>query len=418
VIDKTVLPNGVTVVSKKMPHVRSVSMGVWVNVGARDETEDQSGLSHFIEHMIFKGTARRTAYQIAKAFDAIGGQTNAFTSMEYTCYHARVLDAHVETMVEILSDIFLNSIFDPEEVDRERPVILQEIGMVEDSPEEYLHQVAGRDFWGNHPLGRSILGNRENIQKFSAQSIRAFFHRFYHPERIVIAVTGNVDHGAFVDLVGPAFGSIHNGHDLPERHRPDISPVARAYQRDIEQTHICLSTPGLPITDPQRFAFSLINTLMGGNMSSRLFQEIREQRGLAYSVYSFMAAHEDTGMFGIYAGVHPDNAEQTIDLAVDHLKRIAREPVSLEELQDAIEFTKGNLCLAAESVDNQMVRLAQNEIHFKRYIPISEVIQQVESVSPDDIRRLAAQLFKSERTALTVLGASADDMDLQRFLSF
>jgi predicted Zn-dependent peptidase len=202
VINKTVLPNGVKVVSKKIPHVRSVSMGVWVSVGARDETSAQSGLSHFIEHMIFKGTARRSAYQIAKAFDAIGGQTNAFTSMEYTCYHARVLDAHLTTMVDILSDIFLNSQFDAQEVDRERPVILQEIGMVEDSPEEYLHLVAGRDFWGNHPLGRSILGTPDNILTFTAQSIKDFFHQFYHPERIIISVAGNVDHAAFVDQVG------------------------------------------------------------------------------------------------------------------------------------------------------------------------------------------------------------------------
>jgi len=417
VINKTVLPNGVKVVSKKIPHVRSVSMGVWVSVGARDETSAQSGLSHFIEHMIFKGTARRSAYQIAKAFDAIGGQTNAFTSMEYTCYHARVLDAHLTTMVDILSDIFLNSQFDAQEVDRERPVILQEIGMVEDSPEEYLHLVAGRDFWGNHPLGRSILGTPDNILTFTAQSITDFFHQFYHPERIIISVAGNVDHAALVDQVGPAFESIHNGQGLPDRVEPVITPRTKGYHRDLEQTHICLSTPGLSITDPQRFAFSLFNTLLGGNMSSRLFQQIREERGLAYSVYSFMASHEDTGMFGIYAGVHPKNVEQTIALVLENLQRLCQSTVSATELKDAKEFTKGNLCLAAESVDNQMVRLAQNEIHFGAYIPVSKVIEQVEAVTAEDINHLAASLLQPGTVAATVLGPVDEAMNLDTLIN-
>ncbi|MFZ1986365.1 MAG: pitrilysin family protein, partial [Desulfatitalea sp.] len=291
--EKTILPNGIKIVSKKMPHVRSVSMGVWVDVGARDESDDQSGLSHFIEHMIFKGTSRRSAYQIAKEFDAIGGHTNAFTSMENTCYHARVMDSHLETMVDILSDIFLNSIFHPEEVERERPVILQEVGMVEDTPEEYLHVLAGRNYWGEHPLGRSILGSRENILGFSAQTIQAFFRRFYHPERIVVAVAGNVEHDRIVDLVGPTFATIHNGQPLPERTTPQVHPQNKTHKRRLEQVHVCLTAPGIAVTDPRRFAFSLLNTILGGNMSSRLFQEIREKRGLAYSVYSFMMSHVD-----------------------------------------------------------------------------------------------------------------------------
>jgi predicted Zn-dependent peptidase len=418
VINKTVLSNGVKIITKKIPHVRSVSMGVWVNVGARDETDDQSGLSHFIEHMIFKGTARRSAYQIAKAFDAIGGHTNAFTSMEHTCYYAKVLDTHLETMVEILSDIFLNSVFDPQEVERERPVIYQEIGMVEDSPEEYLHQLATENFWGDHPLGRSILGTRENIERFKPETIKAFFNQFYHPERIFIAVAGNVDHQGIIDLVGPAFESIHNGHTLPERYRPQIKPADQALHRDLEQAHICLSTMGLSITDPQRFAFSLMNTILGGNMSSRLFQEIREQRGLAYSVYSFMASHVDTGMFGVYAGVTPEAVTQTIDLIVRDLKKIMTQPVSDAELQDAKEYTKGNLCLATESVDNQMVRLAQNEIHFGEYIPLQSVMDNIEAVTSKEIQNLAMELFKPEQASLTVLGPVDKKIELNKLISF
>jgi predicted Zn-dependent peptidase len=418
VINKTVLSNGVTIVTKKIPHVRSVSMGVWVNVGARDETDAQSGLSHFIEHMIFKGTARRSAYQIAKEFDAIGGHTNAFTTMEHTCYYAKVLDTHLDTMVEILSDIFLNSAFDPKEVERERPVVYQEIGMVEDSPEEYLHQLANQNFWGAHPLGRSILGTRENVQGFNSDTIKAFFNQFYHPERILVAVAGNVDHNGIIDMVGPAFESIHNGHSLPERVRPRIKPTGQVLRRELEQVHICLSTLGLSVTDPQRFAFSLMNTILGGNMSSRIFQEIREKRGLAYSVYSFMASHVDTGMFGVYAGVNPADVNQTIALLVQAMGKLAQHPVSAAELKDAKEYTKGNLCLATESVDNQMVRLAQNEIHFRDYISLQSVIDSIEAVTAEEIQNLATALFKPEQASLTLLGSVDKDFDLNNLIAF
>lgn len=403
-INKTLLANGIKIVTKTMPYVRSVSMGVWVNVGARDESLDQSGLSHFIEHMIFKGTARRTAFQIAKEFDAIGGHTNAFTSMENTCYHAKVMDTHLDTMVDILSDIFLNSVFDPAEIERERPVIFQEIGMVEDSPEEYIHMLSTANFWGDHPLGRSILGSRENVQRFDADMINAFFHKFYHPERIIISVAGNVDHQKILDLVGQAFDVIKPGPTLSPRTPPRIRPGLRAYERTLEQVHLCLTAKGLSITDPQRFAFSLMNTIMGGNMSSRLFQIIREKHGLAYSVYSFLTSHEDTGMFGIYTGVHPDSVQKSLDLIFKAIGEIRETLVSDDELKDAKEYTKGNLLLADESVDNQMVRLAQNEIHFNRYIPVSSVIEKVDAVKPDAIRELARALFRPDQISLTQLG--------------
>jgi len=404
VLKKTILPNGIKIVSKHMPHVRSVSMGVWVDVGARDESEEQSGLSHFIEHMIFKGTSRRSAYQIAKEFDAIGGHTNAFTSMENTCYHAKVMDTHLDTMADILSDIFLNSVFDPEEVERERPVIFQEIGMVEDTPEEYVHVLTGSNFWGDHPLGRSILGSRDNVLNFSADTIKAFFNRFYHPEQIVISVAGNVNHDRFVDMVGPAFLIIKNGQPLPRRTTPQLQPKTQTYTRTLEQVHVCLATLGLSVTDPGRFAFSLMNTILGGNMSSRLFQEIREKRGLAYSVYSFMVSHVDTGMFGVYAGVSADNVRRTIDLILQAMQQLRQTPVTTDELQDAKEYTKGNLFLASESVDNQMVRLAQNELHFGTYIPLEDVVKNVEAVTVDEIQALAEKLFQSDFSAMTLLG--------------
>jgi predicted Zn-dependent peptidase len=415
-VNKTVLTNGIKILTKRMPHVHSVSMGVWVNVGARDEDLQENGLSHLIEHMIFKGTRKRSAYQIAKEFDAIGGQTNAFTAMESTCYHARVLEAHLATMVDILTDIFLNSVFDAHEVERERPVILQEIGMVEDSPEEYIHLLSGRSFWGDNPLGRSILGSPENIIRFDADAVRGFFQRCYQPERIVIAAAGRLDHQALVDLISPAFERIKPGNGFPQRITPELQPRVALCHRQLEQAHICLSAPGIATQDPRRYAFSLMNTIFGGNMSSRLFQEIREKRGLAYSVYSYINSFEDTGMFGTYAGVEPAKAHEVTALLMAGLRRLTRESVSSAELRDAQEYTKGSMLLAAENTDNQMVRLAQGEINFGRHIPLATVVERIEAVQANDIIALAQDLFQNGPFVLTVLGPLSDEERFQSLI--
>jgi predicted Zn-dependent peptidase len=410
-VNKTVLKNGIRILTKALPHVRSISMGVWVNVGARDESADESGLSHLIEHMIFKGTHKRSAYQIAKEFDAIGGQTNAFTSMEMTCYHARVMDAHLATMVDILSDIFLHSKFDPRELERERPVILQEIGMVEDSPEDYIHTLMSESFWGDTPMGRSILGTKENIARFDPKMIGSFFRRCYQPDRIVISAAGNLVHEQFVDLVGPLFESVTPGTGGFERVAP--TPVAEMviHRRQLEQVHLCLAAEGLCVTDPRRYALSLMNTMLGGNMSSRLFQEIREKRGLAYSVYSYNCSHVDTGLYGIYAGVAPKDVELTLELIEKAINHICREKIDPGELRDAKEFTKGGILLSAESVDNQMVRAAQNEIHLNRDVPLSEITANVEAVTVDDIFDMARGLFQGAPIGTTLLGAVPESME-------
>ena len=410
-VNKTTLANGVRIVSMAMPHVRSVSMGVWVQVGARDETDAESGLSHFIEHMIFKGTARRSAFQIAKAFDAIGGQTNAFTAMEHTCYHARVLDTHLDTMVEILADIFLNSVFDEGEVAREQPVICQEIGMVEDDPEEWTHTLLGSAFWGHHPLGRSILGTRENIVGFGSPAIKDFFKRLYQPDRIVIAVAGNLAHDRFVDTVGPVFEAITPGQGFAPRQSPVGGTDLARCQRDLEQFHLCLGLPGVALTDSRRFAASLLNTILGGNMSSRLFQIIRESRGLAYAVYSFLTSYTDAGMLGVYTAVAPQNVAACIGLIMQQIRRLKSEPVSADGLGDAKAFTKGNLLMAEENPDNQMVRLAQNEFHFGRFVPMPAVIDKVEAVSAADLLALADDLWRDVQPALTLLGPHAERID-------
>ncbi|MDJ0987289.1 MAG: pitrilysin family protein [Desulfobacterales bacterium] len=408
-VNKTELKNGIRILSQKMPHTRSVSMGVWVSVGARDEKPAESGLSHFIEHMIFKGTQRRSAYQIAKEFDAIGGHTNAFTTMESTCYHGKVMDTHLDTMVDILSDIFLNSVFDPQEIEKERPVILQEIKMVKESPDEYVHLLSGKNFWGDNPLGRSILGTQENIIQFDADQIKNYFHRLYQPDRILISVAGNVDHAHLIDRLGPAFESIKPGNGINDRVTPQSQGLVNLNYQDLEQVHICLSTPGLAVNDPGRYACSLLNTILGGNMSSRLFQQIREKRGLAYTVYSFMMSHVDTGMCGIYLAVDPARALETTNLVLQELDRLCAEPVSAAELKGAVEYTKGSLLLASESNENQMVRCAQNEIHFKRDIRLQDVIRRVESVTAADILELSQSLFVRNKIGLTLLGPDKND---------
>ena len=404
IVSKTVLKNGITILTKPIPHVRSVSMGIWVNVGARDEMPEENGLSHFIEHMLFKGTRQRSAYQLAKEFDAIGGQTNAFTSMENTCFHARVMDTHLDTMAEILSDIFLNSEFSPQEVENERPVILAEIGMVEDNPEEYIHTLLEENLWGKHPLGRSILGSRETVKSFDAATIKRFFHHFYQPDRIIIAAAGNIEHAQLLDLIGPSFETVKPGKGLPSRLPPTPQSTITTVNRDIEQVHMCIGTGGLSITDKRRFAISLMNTILGGNMSSRLFQQIREQRGLAYSVYSFTSAGADSGMFGIYTGTSPEMVDTSLSLILTELRKLKNEHVSISELQDAKEYTKGNILLSSESTDNQMVRIAQSEIHFGRYVPLAEIIENINKTTIDDIKTLCKEMFEGVKPAAALLG--------------
>ena len=416
-VNKTILDNGIRILTHQMPYTRSVSMGVWVNVGARDESLDESGMSHFIEHMIFKGTKKRTAYQIAKEFDAIGGQTNAFTTMENTCYHARVMDTHLETMVDILSDIFLNSTFSQSEIEKERPVVIQEISMVEDSPEEFIHILSGLNYWGEHPLSRSILGTRENILTFDSKSIKSFFKRFYQPDRIVVAFAGNLEHNHIIDLVSKPFSRIKPGKPLPEREAPGKNTTVSVYEKDLEQVHLCLNTNGLPITDKRRYACSLMNTILGGNMSSRLFQEIREKHGLAYVIYSYVSSYVDTGMFGVYVGVENKNAALTTQIILDNIKKLKSVLVDEGELKDAKEYTKGCMLLSSESIDNQMVRLAQNEIHFNRYIHIEEILSNLETVTAEELLNLAKNLFDDNQYALTVLGPVSDTGPFESILT-
>ena len=413
----TVLGNGIRIVTKQVPQARSVAMGVWVNVGARDEKAKEGGLSHFIEHMIFKGTERRTALQIAKEFDAIGGQCNAFTSKECTCYYAKVMDTHVDTMVDLLSDIFLNSVFDPSEIERERQVIFQEIKMLEDTPDEHIHVLLAQAVWGSHPLGRSILGTPESVIRFDSDTIKEYFGRAYQPERIVIAAAGNLEHGSFAQSIAMAFEVVRNRNNFPERTKPTMDWVATAHPKDLEQVHICLGSKGVHTTDPRRHACVLLNVVLGGNMSSRLFQEIRERRGLAYSIFSFASSYCDTGLLGVYVGVDKANTQEVLRLIVKEMKRFKEKPINGSELRNAKEHLKGGLYLAAESTDNQMTRLAHNEINFGRHIPLEELVDNIEKVTAEDILRLAQDAFHDKAVSLALLGPIDEKVSYQEILS-
>ncbi len=392
-----------------MAHLHSVSMGIWVDAGARDENNEEMGLSHFIEHMIFKGTHRRSAYQIAKEFDAIGGATNALNSLENTCYYAKVMRSHLPTMVDILGDIFLHSVFDQNELERERPVIFQEISMLEDSPDEWVHHLAGSSFWGEHPLGRPIIGTREKLMRFDSGHLKNFFNKLYQPDRIVISAAGNIEHDDFLGLIQPVFNELTPAHQLPDREKPTDHFLTQIHNRDQEQVHLCIGMRGLPISDPDRYTLSLLNTILGGNMSSRLFQEIREQQGLAYSIYSFVSAYVDSGMLGVYAAVAPEKAVETVDRTLAVIRKLGELSIDSEELKSAKDYTKGSLLLAAESNDNQMIRLAQQEIHFGRHLQLKDILLKIDAVSAESILDLASRLYGDNRVALTTLGPLEDE---------
>ncbi len=399
------------VVTEWIPHLHSVSMGIWLNLGSRDEQDNESGLTHFIEHMLFKGTEKRSAREIAKELDAVGGMSNAFTSKENTCFHAKVLDTHLPLVVDILSDIFLHSVFAHAEVEREREVILQEINMVEDTPDEYVHILFSQSFWDGNPLARPIFGNVQTVLSFSREMILGYLERGYQPDRIVLSAAGNVNHQEFLKLVGPAFRNIERHSHALNRKPPSISSRVDLYPRDLEQIHLCLGARGTSLVEEERYCCTILNVILGGSMSSRLFQEVRERRGLAYSIYSFLSSHTDAGMVGIYGAVRPDNIKKTLELIRHELRRFKREPIGDTELRAAKEHIKGGIYLAAENTDNRMSRLAKNEIIFGRFVPYEEIEAGLEQVTVEDVQALAQQIFRPEAMSLVLLG-QVDGLDV------
>jgi predicted Zn-dependent peptidase len=413
---KTVLNNGIRIVTEKIPYFHSVSTGIWVNVGSRDEQETERGITHLIEHMFFKGTEHRSALDIAKQLDAVGGFANAYTSKEQVCLHAKVLDKHLSLVVDILTDIFLNSVFDPTEIDRERQVILQEISMIEDTPDEYVHILLQELFWKDNPLGRPIYGTVEQVQGIGKDNILAYMRRIFHPGRIIIAAAGNVEHQAFVDLVAPRMETLNGSSANLGRETPKDHHLVKIIPKNLEQVQLCLGWRGCSNLDENRFACHLLNVVLGSSMSSRLFQEVRERRGLAYSIYSFIDSHEDAGMFGVYTGTSMEQVQETLNIIHEELMRLTREPISEAEITAAKEHLKGSMYLNAESTDSRLNRLAKNETLFGRLVPFEEIEEKIDMTTSQSIQEWFSTVFGPHNLATLLFGpVDSDQLDLSRF---
>jgi predicted Zn-dependent peptidase len=409
-IVKETLPNGLTLVTESMPGARSVAVGVWLKRGSRHEAEEVSGVSHFIEHMVFKGTKTRSAERIAAEVDSIGGYMDAFTSKEYASFHLKVLDEHLPLAVEILGDVVLNPLFDPAEMAKEKKVIFEEINMVEDTPDDLVMELFAAAFWPGHPLGRAILGTKRTVGRFRRDDLASYFARVYHPANILIAAAGHLEHGAVAALVGRHFAGLHRGvtprNPLPgARGRAPVA-VTRTVTRskkELEQVHVCLGARAYPQAHPDRYACYVLNTVLGGSMSSRLFQNVREKRGLVYSISSGVTAYSDAGLLSIYAGTSLDSAPEVIRLTLEEIRRLRGEPLGEEELRRAKDHIKGGLVLSLESSGARMNHLARQEIYFGRQHPLDEILDGVEAVGADDVQRVAADVFGG-RLGASVLG--------------
>ncbi|HXJ89289.1 MAG TPA: pitrilysin family protein [Candidatus Binatia bacterium] len=399
------LPNGLTVITEQMQHIRSASIGVWLQTGSRDEDPEWNGISHFIEHMVFKGTKHRTAEEIARQVDSIGGNMDAFTAKECICFNVKVLDEHIPVALDIVSDLVLNPIFDASDIARERGVIMEEIKMDEDNPDYLVHEIFTQNFWKDHPLGKPILGTKETVKRFEREPVLdAYVHRFA-PGNIIVSAAGNLDHDRFVELVRGHFEHMKPMSNGFHSSTPKISSrIILRNKKALEQVQLCIGVPAHPIAHEKRHAGYVLNTLLGGGMSSRLFQNIRERQGLAYSIYSDLNPYRDTGCLAVYAGTSLASAAKVVQSVVSEFRKLKIEAVSEDELNRSKAQLKGSLMLSLESSTSRMSNLARQEMYFERYYDLDELIERIEAVTAEDLTRLANEYFKPEFVAVTALG--------------
>jgi predicted Zn-dependent peptidase len=406
---RTESSKGIRILSERMPNLRSVTSGFWVGVGSRDEPQELSGISHFIEHLLFKGTSLRSAKRIAEEFDTMGGELNAFSAKEYTCYYAKVLDEKVDDAFDVMTDMLMRSLMRPKDVDAERKVILEEIAMHEDSPDDIIHDLFVSALWESHPLGQSVLGYQNVIRTLGSEEIAAYFDRFYRPENIVIAVAGNIEHDKVVDLVERLMDS-DGGKGGHERHSvvPETRPHTVVYNRPTEQAHIVLGTQGLPRQHPSRFTLAILDNILGGGMSSRLFQKIREERSLAYSIFSYHSMYVETGLVAVYAGTNPENVSAVLELIKEEIDQMLDRGITPEELDRAKGHIKGNLVLSLEDSGSRMTRLGKAEICQGEILSLDDLLRRIDAISTDDVRKLVKDLFGSRKLVATVIGPFGD----------
>jgi predicted Zn-dependent peptidase len=403
-IRRDVLSNGVRLVTERMPHVRSVSIGVWLSRGSRHEPSSRAGIAHFLEHMLFKGTETRTAEDIAQQVDSIGGQLDAFTSKEYGGYYMKVLDEHLPVAVDLLADLVTHPTFAPEDIEKERKVVLEEIKMVEDTPDDLVHEIFAEGLWGDHPLGRPILGVPSSVAAFDRNALREYFERTYAAPNLAVVAVGNLDHDGLKPLVEEALADVPRTAEATTVRAPAVLASVQVRRKELEQSHVCLGLAALPQNDPDRYVSYALNTVLGGSMSSRLFQNVREKRGLAYSVSSGLSAYLDAGALSVYAGCANEAVPELINVVVAELRQLKETLVSPAELRRAKDHLKGSLMLNLESTSSRMSHLARQEIYRDRTDTLDEMLAAIERVTAEDVRRLADRLFTNGSLGATVLG--------------
>jgi len=405
-INRYTCKNGVRIVLENIPTVRSVAIGVWIGTGSRNEDPTINGVSHFLEHMFFKGTKTRSARDIAESFDRIGGQVNAFTSKEYTCYYAKVLDEHADQALDTLADMFFNSTFDEEELKREKNVVYEEIKMYEDAPDDIVHDLLSKASFGNHPLGYPILGTEKTLDTFNGDSMRDYMSKTYIPENVVISVAGNID-DSFVQEIEKYFGDYTSPHKPQQAEKPAFFTEKLARKKDTEQAHLCLGFEGLAIGSKDVYSLIVLNNVLGGSMSSRLFQDVREQRGLAYSVFSYHSSYRDNGLVTIYGGTGSNQLDVLYDTIQDTLNELKDKGITDKELNNSKEQLKGNLMLSLESTNSRMSRNGKNELMLGEHRSLDEIIQLVSDVTKPSVDELARRIFKDD-FALSLISPSGD----------
>jgi predicted Zn-dependent peptidase len=401
----TTFPNGIKVITETMPHVRSVSVGIWISSGSRRESAEENGLSHFIEHMLFKGTTNRSAEDIARSVDSIGGNLDAFTAKEMVCFNTKVLDEHLPFAMDVLSDLVLNPSFREEDIEKEKGVILEEIKMDNDSPDYLVHEIFSSNFWKDHSLGKPILGTRETVKRFNGGMVRDYYRSVYSPSNLLITAAGNLDHNRLVNLARERFEALKQLEPEPLQPAPAThARISLKSKKDLEQVHVCLGVPSYPIPHADRFTCYVLNTILGGGMSSRLFQNIRERQGLAYAVFSELNPYSDTGCLSVYAGTSLESAKQVVESVLKEFADLKQTPAPDEELRRAKDHLKGSLMLSLESTSSRMSNLARQEMHFHRFFTLDELAESIEQVTAHDVQRVAQTFFDQKQVALTVLG--------------
>ena len=410
-VEKITLDNGVRVLLDPMEHLRSVSVGIWVAAGSRREAAEENGICHFVEHMLFKGTERRSARQIAMEIDSVGGLLNGFTSRECSSFYVKVIDEHLPVALDLLADIYLNSTFDPQELERERNVIIQEIRMVEDTPDEHVMDLCANAFWKDSPMGLPVQGAPNTVSTIAREDLLNTFHRRYCHEEVLISICGSFNAKDVIRMLDGRLGPLAAPADWPKTDPPEPHPGLKVVEKDLEQVQVCLSMPGPSAVHPDRYAYSLMNTILGGGMSSYLFQEVREKRGLVYNVYSYLGSYSDTGILGIYLGTSPEELNEALTVVLEQMEILAGRPVDEQILRAAREQIKSGIVLGLESSDRRMSRQAKNELYFGRDVTIEEVIERLEAVNAEDVMEAARSAFAINRMGGIILGnASADHL--------